>query len=95
VPVPPEALASLPAELAALVPAAQRLAGWEERHVAFTLEMIERVTPEFMELVASDEVREPAKRLAMRAIEDDVDLEDPDAVAALVERMRNEGGGAG
>ena len=95
VPVPPEALASLPAELAALVPAAQRLAGWEDRHVEFTLEMIERVTPEFMELVASDEVREPAKRLAMRAIEDDVDLEDPDAVAALVERMRNEGGGAG
>ena len=94
VPVPPEALASLPGELAALVPAAQRLAGWEDRHVEFTLEMIERVTPEFMELVASDEVREPAKRLAMRAIDEDVDLDDPDAVAALVERMRSEGSGA-
>ena len=94
VPVPPEALASLPAELAALVPAAQRLAGWEDRHVEFTLEMIERVTPEFLELVASDEVREPQKRFVLRAIEEDVDLDDPEQVAALAERMRSEGGGA-
>ncbi len=90
VPVPPEALASLPAELGALVPAAHRVAGWEDRHVGFTLDMIERVTPEFLELVASDEVREPAKRLALRAIDEDVDLKDPEQVAALAARMRDE-----
>ena len=92
IPVPAEALASLPGELAALVPAAQRAAGWEDRHVDVTLDVIRRAEPAFLEQIASPGVWEPQKRFVMRAIDEGVDLEDSEAVAALAATIRDEGG---
>ena len=89
--VPAEALAALPGELRALVPAAHRAAGWEDRQVGFTLETIDRVEPEFLELIASHDAWEPQKQFVLRAIDEGIDLEDAEAVAALAERVRAEG----
>lgn len=89
---PPETLMSLPAEVAALVPAAHQLAGWADRHVEDTLDVIRQVTPEFERLIATPEHASPGKQLLMRALAEGVDLEDPDQLEALVERVNAVGG---
>lgn len=89
---PPETLMSLPSEMAALVPAAHQLAGWEDRHINATLDVIRQVTPEFERLITSPEHGSPGKQMLMRALAEGVDLEDPDQLDALVGRVNSMGG---
>lgn len=89
---PPDELVDLPERLAALVPAAHELAGWSDRYVAETLDRIRSVTPVFLSRISSPESGSPAKQMMMRALAEGVDLEDPDALDALVHRINAMGG---
>jgi len=89
---PPDELQHLPQALADMVPAAHRLQGWGDRHVADALESIERVTPMFREALAEPDVAGPAKQMMMRALAEGIDVEDPDQLAALMARVNEMGG---
>jgi hypothetical protein len=90
--MPPEHLIDLPERLAALVPFAQRMAGWEDRYVAATLSVIEQITPEFRSLISSPDAGSPAKQMLLRALAEGIDLEDPAALEEMVQRINAMGG---
>jgi len=76
---PPEDLADLPQALTDLVPAAQRLAGWEDRYVDETLELLQAMSEDFAEVIAarttamgSDPGRAVAEQLAAQLLPDEV-----------------------
>lgn len=90
--VPPEQLIDLPERMAALVPAAHHLAGWEDRYVADTLEVIERFADHFRSIISDPAAGGPVKQMMMRAIAEGIDLADPAALEQMVERINAMGG---
>lgn len=89
---PPEDLAPIPDHLRALVPVAHQLAGWSTRQLPDALEAIDEAEPVFHQMLAEPQLAGPARQLVMRAMAEGIDLEDPDAVSELVDRVNAMGG---
>ncbi|MFN7148068.1 MAG: hypothetical protein ACK4V6_01170 [Microthrixaceae bacterium] len=89
---PPEELINTPDELAALLPAAHELAGWGTRHLSEAQETLEHFAPEFREVIADPSSGSASKQMVMRAIAEGLDLDDPDALDTLMERVNSMGG---
>ncbi len=89
---PPEELLALPELLKQLVPAAHRGAGWADRYAGDAITIIDLCQDEFRSRLVSPEDSGPAKAMMMRAIAEGLDLDDPEALHGLIDRVNEMGG---
>lgn len=89
---PPEELINIPDHLALLLPGAHELAGWATRHLPEARRTLEHFAPEFRERITDPESGSIGKQMVMRAIAEGLDLDDPDALEVLMDRVNSMGG---
>lgn len=89
---PPEELIDLPERMMRVVPAAHRMAGWEDRYVDDALAVLERFAGPFRSAISDPASSGPVKQMMMRALAEGIDLQDPAAVEQMVERINAMGG---
>jgi hypothetical protein len=81
----PDELRQIPEMLAIFLPWAHTRAGWGDRYLDQALDAIDRVLPLFEEVISGSAARSPVQQVVREALAG-VDLDDPDAISAAIER---------